>query len=88
MAAHWNLFSDRVLQPIVEDAEAPSLEEVCLKHGIEDKIKASNMIFTVKKRFQAALRRLLRQSVASDTDIKEEILEIMRFFTKCRQDPK
>jgi len=82
---HWNLFHDRVLHPIITGAESPSLEELCRKYGVDATAKASNMIFLVKRRFQAALKRLLRQSVASEAQINEEMLELMKFLAKGRQ---
>jgi RNA polymerase sigma-70 factor (ECF subfamily) len=82
MTVHWKLFYARVLQPTIEDTEPPPLAEICDRFSIEDGIKASNMIFAVKRRFQAALKRHLRQSVASDADIDEEIRELMRFLGK------
>jgi hypothetical protein len=85
MGVHWNLFHDRVLHPIVMCTEPPSLEELCHKYDIDATIKASNMIFAVKRRFQAAAKRLLRQSVASEDQISEEMLELVRFLAKGRQ---
>jgi hypothetical protein len=42
------------------------------------------MIFAVKRRFQAAAKRLLRESVASEHEIDEEMLELMNFLAKGR----
>jgi RNA polymerase sigma-70 factor (ECF subfamily) len=85
MAVHWDLFHDRVLHPIVTCTEPPPLEELCRKYGIDVTTKASNMIFAVKRRFQAAAKRLLRKSVASEAQINEEMLELMKFLAKRRQ---
>ena len=85
MAMHWGLFHDRVLHPIVTSTEPPPLEELCHKYGIEATTKASNMIFAVKRRIQAAARRLLHQSVASEHEIDEEIVELLKFLTEGRQ---
>jgi len=85
MAMHWDLFHDRVLSPIITCTESPPLEELCHKYGIASTVKASNMIFPVKRRFQAAAKRLLRKSVASEAQINEEMLELMKFLAKGRQ---
>jgi RNA polymerase sigma-70 factor (ECF subfamily) len=85
MAVHWDLFHDRVLHPIVTCTEPPSLEELCHRYGVDATTKASNMIFTVKRRFQAAAKRLLRKSVASEHEIDEEMLELMKFLAKGQQ---
>jgi RNA polymerase sigma-70 factor (ECF subfamily) len=84
MAVHWNMFNDRVLHPILTYAEPLSLEELCRKYGINEATKASRMIFAVKRRFQAAAKRLLRESVASEQEIDEEMLELMKFLAKGR----
>jgi RNA polymerase sigma-70 factor (ECF subfamily) len=85
MTVHWEVFAARVLQPIMEETEPPPLAQICQKYAIEDTPKASNMIFAVKRRFQAALRRCLRELVASDTEISEEMRELMKFLSKKRQ---
>ena len=85
MAMHWDLFHDRVLHPIVTCTEPPSLEELCRKYGVDATTKASNMIFAVKRRFQAAVKRLVRRSVASKAQIDEEMLELLKFLAKGRQ---
>ena len=77
---HWQVFHDRVLQPIMEEARAPSLAEICDKYGIEDERKASNMIVTVNRRFRAALKRHLRRSVTADAGVDEELQELMQIF--------
>ena len=85
MAMHWDLFHDRVLSPIIICTESPPLEELCHKYGVASTVKASNMIFSVKRRFRAAMKRLLRKSVASEAQINEEMLELMKFLAKGRQ---
>jgi DNA-directed RNA polymerase specialized sigma24 family protein len=85
MTIHWKLFCARVLQPIMEATEAPSLVQISQKYGIQDTPKASNMIFAVKRRFQTALRRHLRESVASEAEVNEEMQELMKFLSKKRQ---
>lgn len=85
MTDHWSVFHDRTLRPIIECTEPPSMADICKKYGIESPIKASNMIVAVKRRFQAAMRRHLRQSVASDDQMSEEMRELVRFLTKKTQ---
>ncbi len=84
MAVHWDMFNDRVLHPILASAEPLGLEELCRKYGVDETTKASSMIFAVKRRFQAAAKRLLRESVASEHEIDEEMLELMKFLAKGR----
>jgi RNA polymerase sigma-70 factor (ECF subfamily) len=81
---HWNVFNDRVLQPMIENIAAPTMKEICDKYDIEDGIRASNMIITVKRRFQAALKRQLRKSVISDSQVGDELNEIVKFLSAKR----
>ena len=83
---HWQVFCDRILQPIINGTEPPSLKEICERYGIKDDSKASNMVVTVKRRFQAALKKQLRDSVVSDKQVNGELEEIKRFFPKIAQD--
>lgn len=85
-SVHWQVFYDRVLQPIIDGTDPPSLREICERYGIKDDAKASNMIVTVKRRFQAVLKKQLRDSVVSDEQVSGELEEIKRFFPKIAQD--
>ncbi len=85
---HWNVFQDRVLQPIMKGIAPPSLKEICNTYKIKDDAKASNMIVTVKRRFQAALMKSLRESVLTDEQVDDELADLKRFFPKMAQDDK
>ena len=85
-SVHWHVFHDRVLQPILERQKAPRLSDLCLRYGIADTGTASNMIITVKRRFQDTLLRRLRESVASDADLEDELQALHRFFPDIAQD--
>jgi hypothetical protein len=83
---YWLVFRDRTLRPIMTGSAAPSLDTVCRTHGVSDSAQASNMIVTVKRRFQALIRERLRDSVMSDSDVEEELREIRRFLPHMAQD--
>ena len=83
---HWHIFEDRVLRPIMEEEDALSMEEICHKYDISDAVKASNMIVTVKRRFQSSLIRHLRESVTSDDEVEEELQDIMKLLPIIAQD--
>ena len=80
MDIHWNIFYDRVVQSILESVEPLSLADICRKYGIEDEKKASNMNITVKRRFQAALKQYIGNTLTSEAQINQELEEIMQFF--------
>jgi hypothetical protein len=85
MDLHWKLFESRVLRPVLEGGKPPALADLCSTYGIEEATKASNMIFAVKRRFQAAMKRHLRQSVAGEPQIDEEIEELARFLARRQE---
>jgi len=85
MEIHWNIFRDRVVQSILENVDPPSLVDICEKYGIEDEKKASNMNITVKRRFQVALKQYVRNTVTSETEVTEELEEIMQFLPESAQ---
>jgi RNA polymerase sigma-70 factor (ECF subfamily) len=83
--AHWYVFRDRVLQPIMNRGEPPSLKAICATYGIDSETIASNMIVTVKRRLQKVMRECLRRSVTSDELVDGELEELRRFFPKIAQ---
>ncbi len=81
---HWNVFHDRVLQPVMDNTVPPSMKEICDQYGIEDGIKASNMIVTIKRKLQAAIERQLRRTVISNREIDDELGQIVQFLSAKR----
>jgi DNA-directed RNA polymerase specialized sigma24 family protein len=88
LTIHWQAFYDKVIQPIMESTDPPTLSDICDKYGVEDQRKASNMIITVRRRFQVALKRHVRNSVISGDEVSDELSDLMRFFPKDAQDLK
>jgi RNA polymerase sigma-70 factor (ECF subfamily) len=84
-AVYWQVFREKVLAPIMEGAESPSLEEICQKYDIETSRVASNMIVTVKRRFQSILRQRLRETVVSDDEVEDELEHISQFLPRLAQ---
>ena len=79
---HWQLFRARVLKPIMDNAAPPSLASLCEKYSIPDKAAVSNMIFAVKRRFRACFRRVVRELVASEEEVNEEIGHFIKVFSR------
>ena len=80
--AYWSVFYDKVVVPILENSDPPALKDLCSSLGIKDEPTASNMINYVKKQFQAAMRRHLRQFVSTDADVDEEFKAIFGILSK------
>ena len=82
---HWNVFRDRLLEPTLEDAQAPSLSALCERYDIAGEVQASNMLTTVKRYFQSTLREYVRQTVLSGEAVEEELGEIFKFLNPERR---
>lgn len=85
LEVHWRLFHEHVVRPILEDIEPASLTQLCEQHGVDDEKKASNMIITVKRRFQSALRERVRRTVLAEDQVSDELAELMDFFGRPAQ---
>jgi len=79
---HWEVFRERTVIPLMESTSPPSLSMLCEKYHIPDEAKASNMIITVKRRFQAELARQVRLAVGSDADVEQEIGDLMDILSR------
>jgi DNA-directed RNA polymerase specialized sigma24 family protein len=75
---HWQVFRDHFLHPILDDREPPPLKEICQRYGLNSEKIASNMVITVKRRFQRLLRKHLRSTVSSDTEAEEELKDFLK----------
>ena len=81
-AAYWELFRERVLLPVMENAKSTPMPELCARYGIANESKASNMIVTVKRRFRAVLDERLRRFVDDDSSVEVERLELIELLSK------
>ncbi len=85
---HWHVFHERVLVPIMDGVDQPALGDLCHKYDIKNPRIASNMIVTVKRRFQTVMREHLRRTVTSEGGIEGELAEISKFLPHLAQDKK
>lgn len=79
--AYWNVFHAKVVLPILDCSDPPSLKELCKKYGIVDEPKASNMISYVKVQFRSAMMKCLSQLVESDEEAEEEFDDIFKILS-------
>ena len=80
-ATHWQVFRARVLDPIMTGRAPANLETLCQQYHIESQVRASNMIITIKRRFRAMLEDRLRQSLDTDTDLEQELHEMIEILS-------
>ena len=85
MTVYWKVFEQRVLQPIMDETTSPSVREICGQHGIPDGTKLANMMVTVKRRIQSALKKHVLDLVTSPEEISDELQEMARFFPEIAQ---
>lgn len=85
---YWKIFEERVLQPIMDQTDPPSVREVCTKYGIPDGHKLANMIITTKRRIRATLEKHIRNIVTSPEEVSDELREMARFFPEIAQNFK
>jgi RNA polymerase sigma-70 factor (ECF subfamily) len=76
---HWTVFRERVVRPILEDSAPPSARELCERLGIDGEKRVANMLITVKRRFQAAIRGHVRNTVAREEQIDDEVQELLGY---------
>jgi len=85
MTVYWKVFEERVLLPIMDETEPPSVKEICHQYGIPDGTKLANMMVTVKRRIQSALKKHIRDLVTSHEEVSDELQEMARFFPEIAQ---
>ena len=83
-AVHWQVFCGRLLRPLLDNTEPVPLAALCDQHGIANEVRASNMVITVKRRFQAAMRNHVRQFVDSQEQVEREIQDLMAALSAGR----
>ena len=83
-STHWEVFREKFLQPILDGRDAPSLSQLCDKHGIESEIRASNMIITVRRKLRAVLSDCLHRCAGPQADIDEEIGDLLKILRQGR----
>jgi RNA polymerase sigma-70 factor (ECF subfamily) len=76
--AYWRVFEARVLKPILEGAEPETLSALCDELGVGPEHKLSNMLVTMKRRFQSELRTEVRRYLDREEEVDAEIDELMR----------
>lgn len=79
---HWHLFDEKILKPVITSSKSPSIKDICEKYGIRDEKRASNMIITVRRGLRRALKRCLRQYAHSDSQVEEEILDMLKVLSE------
>jgi hypothetical protein len=79
---HWQIFSAKILDPIIKNESGPSLRELCKQYRVANEARASNMIITVKRCFRRTLENQLRSFVHTDSEIADELNDLLGIIAK------
>ena len=88
LQTHWNIFRDKVLLPTLQNKPSEPMKTFAAQYGIESESRAFNMLLTVKRRFKAALRRNLANTVLAEEDIDKEWKDLLSVSDKNEQKSK
>lgn len=83
-SAHWEIFLRRVIRPILDGDVQPPLSQLSDEFELSGARQAANMVATMRRRFQRAIRREMRQMVDSDGEVDEEINELIKILSGRR----
>ena len=72
----WEVFSCRVLDPALDRTPAPSYEALVERFGFRSPSQASNCLVTAKRMFRRALVEVVRDTVASEDRVEEELANL------------
>lgn len=80
-AERWGVFEARLLNPILNGAEAVAFETLVAKYGFRSPAEASNVLITAKRHFDRVLRQVVAEYAGDGADVEEEILALKRVLS-------
>lgn len=80
--AHWKIFEERVVKPLLDGTPALGLGEICRKYAVGCESQASNMIVTVKRRFRRILVRHLTPQGDSEGQVEAALGDFLSVFSR------
>lgn len=79
--AHFDIFSKRLIQPILHGVEAPAMAELAAGHGLTEK-QGGNLLETAKRAYRRLLKEEVRLYAASDSEVSEEVRELFAILNQ------
>ncbi len=76
---HIELLRQRIIAPILEGAEAPSLQELADAYSLSVK-DVENRVITARRAYQRLLRDEIRRYASSEEEVTLEIQDLWRFM--------
>lgn len=74
-SVHFDIFSQRIINPILNGSPEPSMSDLAQRHGITEK-QAANHLLTAKRAYQRLLKEEIRLYASSETEVMDEIREL------------
>ena len=78
---HFELLRLRIIEPILEGTEPPSLQLLEEKYGLGQK-EIANQVLTARRAYHRLMRQEIRVYAASDEEVAEEIQDLWRFIAE------
>lgn len=76
---HYRIFELRIINPTLDGAVPPSLQELAEKYGMSPK-QVANCLLTARRAFQRLLRDNICLYAFSEEDVSKEVHDLMRAF--------
>ena len=78
-AQHYRIFRSRVVLPILNGSDMPSIDDLALEHGITKK-QVSNRLVTMRRAFQRLLDEEIRTYAASEKELASETKDLLAYL--------
>lgn len=78
---HFDIFSRRLIQPILHGKMAPSMADLGKEHGLTEK-QAGNLLETAKRAYRRLLEEEIRLYAATEAEVLEEVRELFAILNQ------
>jgi DNA-directed RNA polymerase specialized sigma24 family protein len=78
----WGIFLDRLLTPLLENAEPPSYDVLVKRYKLSSPTQASNLLMTAKRTFERVFRDVVREYAGDDADVEAEIADLHNILSR------
>ena len=75
---HWEIFRRQIVNPILQDTQAPGLDALAREFGLSRK-QVSNRLITTRRAFQRLFREYVGSTACSEEDVAAEVDTLSRF---------
>jgi hypothetical protein len=76
----WRVFSERLLQPLFDQEEQPSYEDLIKRYDLNSPSDAFNLLASGKRIFRRHLQRIIAEYAQSTSEIEEELSHLSKLI--------